>query len=199
MPVSIEVATNVTRLTRRLPEGLMIVPKEKIAVFVGLVLLMVFMAVTDVRAIDSEATKQTIHGLRGVSVVVEELQPNLQKYAARFGLTQEQLRKDVEQTLAKSGMASLSQDKWLATPGRPMLYVSINTHEYEKYWFAYNVRIELRQLVSLEANPALKTMAATWGVHTTGVSNIGTLGAIRNNVNLLVERFAASCRSPVKP
>ena len=89
-------------------------------------------------AIDSELTRQTLLNIRGVMVVVEDLQPNIQKYAHRFGLTRDQLKKDIEQRLIKSGIIVLDQERWLKTPDRPVPYININTHEYEKYWYAYN-------------------------------------------------------------
>jgi hypothetical protein len=42
------------------------------------------MMVSSLYAIDSELTRQTLLGLKGVSVAVENPQPNIQKYAQRF-------------------------------------------------------------------------------------------------------------------
>lgn len=140
-------------------------------------------------AIDTELTQRTMSGLQGVSVMVEELQPNIQKYAQRFNLTREQLQKEIEQRLAKAGIRMLNGNAWLKTPGRPALYVNINTHEYEKYWYAYNITVNLNQIVTPEANPKLKTLASTWDISMTGVANIGTLNTIRSNVETLIDSF----------
>ena len=140
-------------------------------------------------AIDSELTRQTMTGLQGVDVMVEDLQPNMQKYARKFGLTQEQLKRDVEQKLQKSGITILTQENWLKTLGRPVLYVNINTHEYEKYWYAYDIKVELKQIVYMEANPKVKTLASTWSISMTGIANIGTLNTIRDSLGSLVNRF----------
>jgi hypothetical protein len=128
-------------------------------------------------------------GLQGVDVMVEDLQPNMQKYARKFGLTQEQLKRDVEQKLQKSGITILTQENWLKTLGRPVLYVNINTHEYEKYWYAYDIKVELKQIVYMEANPKVKTLASTWSISMTGIANIGTLNTIRDSLVSLVNRF----------
>lgn len=140
-------------------------------------------------AIDSELTRQTMTGLQGVNVMVEDLQPNMQKYARKFGLVQEQLKRDVEQKLQKSGITILTQENWLKTLGRPVLYVNINTHEYEKYWYAYDIKVELKQIVYMEANPKVKTLASTWSISMTGIANIGTLNTIRDSLGSLVNRF----------
>jgi hypothetical protein len=142
-----------------------------------------------VYGIDTELTQRTISGLQGVSVMVEELQPNIQKYAQRFNLTKEQLQKEIEQRLQKAGIQVLTGDAWLKTPGRPVLYVNVNTHEYEKYWYAFDVTVNLNQIVVLEADPKLKTLASTWDISKTGVANIGTLNVIRRNVEALIHRL----------
>lgn len=145
--------------------------------------------------VDTELTRRTMSGLQGVNVMVEELQPNIQKYAQRFNLTKEQLQKEIEQKLLKADVQVMTGDTWLRTPGRPVLYVNINTHEYEKYWYSFNITVNLEQIVALEANPKVKTLACTWDISMTGVANIGTLNAIRSNVEALIDRFIQAYRS----
>jgi hypothetical protein len=77
----------------------------------------------------------------------------------------------------------------LQTSGRPVLYVIVNTHEYEKYWYAYTIIVDLMQIVTLEANPDIKTLASTWSINMAGIANIGTLNTIKDNVYTLVDRF----------
>jgi len=143
---------------------------------------------------DADYDSRTIKGLEGVNVIVENIQPNIQRYAQKAGITKEQIQKDVEAKLKSNGIKVLTRDEWLKTPGRPVLYVNINTHETEKYWYAYNVRLELKQVVSLEANPSIKTLASTWSINMTGMANIGTLGVIKNAVNGLVDRFVTAVK-----
>lgn len=140
-------------------------------------------------AMDTEITRQTLKGLQSLYVAVEEIRPNVVKYGQRVGLTREQIKKDVEIKLKKAGIKVLLQNEWLTTPGRPMLYLNINTHEYEKYWYAYDIKLEMSQVVFLERNPSTKTMADTWSINMTGVANIGTLNSIRNNAGKVVDRF----------
>ena len=140
-------------------------------------------------AIDSEVTRSTLTGIQGVNVVVEELQPNLQKYAPKFGLQKEKVKTDVEAALRNAGIEVLNYDQWLKAPGRPFLYIVINTHEYEKYWYAYGLKVELRQSVLLEINPSITTMAGTWGISMTGTTNVGKLNAIKEGLNVLVASF----------
>jgi hypothetical protein len=166
---------------------------QKIILTVCSLLFFFSMTANGLYAIDSELTRQTLVGLKGVSVAVEDPQPNIQKYVQRFGLAGDQLQKDIEQRLTKAGITVLNQEKWAAMPGRPVLYININTHEYQKFWYAYTIIVDLRQIVQLEASPEVKTLASTWSINMAGIANIGTLNAIKDNVNVLVDRFIEAC------
>jgi hypothetical protein len=149
-------------------------------------------------AIDSEQTRLTLKGLKGVYVVVEELQPGIlkyDKYIEKSGLGREALKNDVETRLKEAGIRVLSWDEVMKMSGRPALYINVNTHENEKYWFGYDDRVELRQVVSLVANPNLKVMVSTWSVNITGVVNIGQLHIIKEDVKILVNRFIRAYQS----
>jgi hypothetical protein len=143
-----------------------------------------------VYALDCEVTRRTLIGIPGVNVVIEELQPGIRAYGQKNRLQREQMKADVEAALKKAGITVLQYDQWLKSTGKPFLYIVVNTHEYEKYWYSYDIRVELRQLVSLEANPAIKTIAPTWSVSMTGNTNIGRLNSIKDNLNVLLAKFA---------
>jgi hypothetical protein len=168
---------------------------EKTILTVCSLLFVCFMMTRNLYAIDSELTRQTLVGLKGVSVAVENPQPNIQKYVQRFGLTRDQLQKDIEARLSKAGITVLNQEKWQQTSGRPVLYVVVNTHEYEKYWYAYTITVDLMQIATLESNPDTKTLASTWSINMASIANIGTLNTIKENVNILVDRFVDACLS----
>ena len=163
-----------------------------------LVILFFFLCSSDAMPIfaeDSKVSRETLKGLQGLWVLVEELQPNIQKYAKKSGLNASQLQKDIEQRLRTTNIRVVSEKDWLTLPGRPALYVNINTHETEKYWYAYNIKLELRQIVFLEANPKVRALTGTWSVNMTGMANIGNLHIIKNDAMVLVERFVAAYRS----
>ena len=145
-----------------------------------------------VYALDSDQARFTLRGLPGLSVVVEELQPGLQRYGQKSGFQREQIKSDAESVLRKAGITVLAYDQWLKTAGRPFLYIVINTHEYEKYWYAYDIRIELKQRVMLETNPSVMAMASTWSLNMTGNTHIGRLGVMKEDMNLLLERFISA-------
>ncbi len=150
-----------------------------------------------VYAIDTDVTRMTLRGLQGVYVAVEELQPNLIKYDAvqKAGLSQAALQREVEARLKAAGIKVLTWDQALKTPGSPFLYIVVNTHESEKYWYAYDIRIELQQVVSMEANPKVRAMAGTWSTSMTGIANIGKLQVIRDDVGALVGKFVQAYKA----
>lgn len=155
--------------------------------------LIVFSA--EAKAEDSDISRATLAGLQGVAVIVEDLQPNVLKYAAKSGLGKEQILKDAEKTLRDAGIKIVLGDEWINTPGRPLLYIRINTHETEKYWYAYDIKVEVRQMATLDANPQVKTLAATWSMNITGQANIGTLNVIRQDTSVMVGKFVKAWKS----
>jgi hypothetical protein len=170
---------------------------KRLVMLLTAILLSIGFAVP-VFAVDSKETRITLTGLQGVYVAVEELQSNIMKYEKhlrKYGLMKEQIQQDIEQRLRQAGIRVLTSDELLKTPGRPILYVNVNTHENEKYWLAYDIRIELQQIVSIDSNPKIKTLASTWTMNVTGIANIGTLNVIRDNVLFLADRFVEAYKS----
>ncbi len=144
---------------------------------------------------DSDVSRATLAGLQGVQIVVEEMQPNLQKYAGKSGPNAAQIKREVATRLYDRGVRVVQGSDWLKVPGRPVLYINVNTHETEKYWYAYDIKLELRQIVYLETNPTTRTLADTWSLNMTGMANIGNLDIIRNDMMVLVDRFVTAYKS----
>ena len=169
--------------------------KQKSFLMLAMIFFILAFSVQSARAEDSDASRATLVGLQGVAVIVEDLQPNVLKYAAKSGLSKAQVQQDVEIMLREAGIRIVAGNDWLKTPGKPLLYISINTHETEKYWYAYDIKVELRQLATLDANPQIKTLATTWSMNITGQANIGTLNVIRKDAGVMVGRFVQAWRA----
>ncbi|MDD5169412.1 MAG: hypothetical protein PHN75_11385 [Syntrophales bacterium] len=138
---------------------------------------------------DTRESRSSMAYLQGVHVVIENMQPNIQKYAKTAGLTSPQIQHEIETRLHNVGIVTFNGDSWLKVPGKPVLYVNINTHETEKFWYAYDIKLELRQVVFLEVNPKVRTFADTWSINITGVANIGNLSIIKKDAMVLLDRF----------
>jgi hypothetical protein len=163
-------------------------PLRKIE-YLAITALLLTLMIGSASALDSEQTRKTLAGLPGVYVLVEELQPNIQKYANKFDLDKASLQKSTESRLREAGIRVLGREEWLKTLGRPVLYINVNTHEQEKYWFAYNVEVELQQVAAMEANPTIKSLVGTWSVNIAGAVNIGTINALQDRVKNLLDIF----------
>ncbi len=163
-------------------------------IFTTIAILLLF-CISPTWAEDVPETRLSLKNLPGVAVFVEELQTNIQKYGKKAGLERALIQAEVEQSLKKQGIAVLSYNDWLKTKGRPFLYVNINTHETERYWYAYDIKVEVKQIAILEANPQVKTMVATWGISLTGIANIGNLHNIKKDAMVLVQRFVEAYKT----
>lgn len=159
---------------------------------------------------DSEISRSSLAGLQGVCVIIEDLQPNIKDYAVKYGLTKAEIQKEIEQKIRTSGIGVLNNQDWLNMPGRPVLYININTHpsetksliskllsdhREEKALLAFDIKVELRQVAYLEANPKVKTLAITWSVNMTGLVNVENLTPLKSNVLALVEHFIDAYKS----
>ncbi len=159
---------------------------------------------------DSDSSRRTLAGFRGVYVAVEDLQPNLKMHAENESITSAQLKFDIEKKLRSNGIRVLSKNEWSKTPGRPMLYLNINTHpsgtkslvsrllsdhKEERVLFAFDIKLELRQVVYLEANPYMRTLSTTWSLNMTGLVNVANIAPLRTNVLSLVDQFISSYQS----
>ncbi len=167
--------------------------KDKL--IISLVFFMCAVIALPVWAEDSEVSRGTLAGLQGFGIFVENTQANIQKYVQRAGIDRETVQRETERRLLAAGIKVVAGEEWRRTPGNPFLYVSINTHETEKYWYAYDIKVEVRQVAYLEANPKVRTMATTWSMNMTGSANIGNLHIIRNDAMVLVERFVAAYKA----
>ena len=163
----------------------------RLALQIAVVYVFIAGFVLPAHAFDAEVSRETLKGLAGFHVLIEELNPNIVKYASvqKNDISAQQLKSQVENRLRAAGIRVLSWDEMMKTPERPMLYVSVNTHEYEKFWYAYDIRVEVRQLVTLVSQPGKPINGATWSVNMTGVMNIGQLQALYDNLGVLLERF----------
>jgi hypothetical protein len=131
-------------------------------VIVGLGVLLLSSVVAKGR--DFESARPTLRGLEGVQVVIEDLDPDVE----RAGLTRHQLQTDVELRLRKAGIRVFTR------PGSPFLSVHVLTRKLTPLEvYAYSIDIEFHQLIYLVRDPHVINVAPTWSVK----SGIGTVGA----------------------
>ena len=89
--------------------------------FVGVLLVVA----EPVRA-DDERQRQTLAGLRGISIVVEDVNPDAEK----DGLTAATLHADMQQKLRQAGVPVLTEDQAARAPGSPHLYLKLSAMKH---------------------------------------------------------------------
>jgi hypothetical protein len=130
--------------------------------------------------------RDTLHGLRGVHVLVERLEADVECH----GLTSQTLQADTEEQLRRAGIEVLAEEQRLQTPGTPYLYVNVNVSLGEETPLAaVSVDIALKQSVVLARDPVLICLAPTWRTGTTGRVGCARLADLRGAVKDLVAEF----------
>ncbi len=113
---------------------------------------------------DSENSRGSLAGLRGIRVVVEHLEPEVE----RAGLTEAAIQTDAELKLRLPGIPVLTLDQWRNEPGSPYLYLNAIVNPSLSSSWGYSTSVALVQDVRLSRNPAVIVDATTWDVSSGG-------------------------------
>ncbi len=126
--------------------------------------------------------RESLYGLEGVGVLIESLNPVIEKY----GLLTSRLQTDVEEELNRAGIPVLSRRE--VGPTDPVLYVNVNAHKLDELFF-YSIHVELHQLVTLARDPSIEMLIPTWNVGLVGSVGSANLYQIRGGVRIYNEEF----------
>jgi hypothetical protein len=159
-------------------------------VLVGIAILgtIVGLAAFEGDAADDEDTRTTLRRLSGIRVLIESLEPDME----RAGLSQQQLQTDVELQLRHAGLRVLTTEEWAQVPGRPWLYVNVQVLVIDNDLAVYGIRVEVNQDAHLAAHDAFADVA-TWdkgGIGATEMTNLPP--HVRNSLRDLVDEFIAA-------
>lgn len=117
---------------------------------------------------------ESLRGLKGVEVLIEEFGPDLENYY----LSVSQIQIDVESKLRKAGIEILTaeENEKIQPLRKPYLYIKINSYKlpFRRETFAFNIAIALNQKVLLRGHPDSKRKtfyAPTW--YTSFVGGVG--------------------------
>jgi len=135
---------------------------------------------------------ESLHGLEGVEVLVEELKAELEN----FNLAMVQIQSDVEAKLRIAGIKVLSKEEneKIQPLRRPYLYIRINSYKapWKKEVMAFNIEFALKQQVMIHGKQALSEKAfyaPTWYMGVVGIVGWKNIGEIRDSVNHLADKF----------
>lgn len=132
---------------------------KRIRLVVGLVMVLTFInLVAHVCASDiSIDDPVTLRGLQGFGIVVGDIDPEIE----REGLTQAELRRDMELKLQLAGIEVLSTEARGRLQGAPMLYLYCLIQKGPMGYF-HELVIQLREQVRPLRKPDHTTYAVTW-------------------------------------
>jgi len=130
--------------------------------------------------------RDTLVGLPGVNVLVEELNPEVQKY----GLMKQALQTDVELQLRRYGIKVLSEDERLRTRGMPSLYVRVTCVIHEPF-AAVGIEVKVQEIALLTTRyPVMSCIdAITWEKSCVVIVGVLKIETMRENVHDLVNEF----------
>jgi hypothetical protein len=138
---------------------------------------------------DNKNSRETLAGLTGVWVSVELKTDEAQ----RNGLTEAQLRTDVELKLREAGIKVVAFEEIGRIPGLPYVYVGVGALPLTSTLglYAFSVNMDLIQAIRLARNPSTLALGRTWngrGVfRTVGASNLEE--EVRKAVRDLTDQF----------
>lgn len=124
-------------------------------------------------------------GLKGVYVMttVESPKP---KEIELLGLTKDQIQKNVELRLRKSGIKVLTDKEWTLTTGTPSLMVNLSAFTYLAIC-VYSVRVSLFEAVTLARGG--QTSASVWESDYFGMVGTKNIRHVRDNVGDKIDDF----------
>jgi hypothetical protein len=155
-----------------------------VVLLVGLVLFASALA----QGADSAHDRATLRGLTGVRVLVALLKPEVE----RDGLIKRQLQTDVERRLHKAGIRVLTDLEREATPGGPLLSITVATATQAPFphLYALSIVVSCHQNALLERDLSIGAeKASTWSVSVIDLVDTQQLGTARERVAQLVDRF----------
>jgi len=156
--------------------------------FVVMAILMTLACIDLSLAQTRDQQRESLRGLQGVEVVVEESKSDAQV----DGLSQESIRAAVELILRSKGIRVLTQSERSEMPSKPCLYVSVGTDKQASGQCSFSPRVELYQAVSVVHRPQHIMLAPTWfapGKLRT-VAQQNTRLWIINSIEPLIREFA---------
>jgi|GEM_PF-847683 len=140
---------------------------------------------TEKRSAPSAEPRQTLCGLKGVMVFIEDIDSDVEKH----GLTKSLLKDQVESKLRQADIPVLTANEAFNMPGRPYLYLNLTTHDTGVELYSYSIRIELNQDVSMIRDPSIQASATTWIANVVGIVGAQNLPAVTEDVTQLTNQF----------
>ena len=128
----------------------------------------------------------TLRGLPGVEVVVEAVEPELE----RAGLTGAAIKADVERRLGAAGIAVYRSQNENPSAAKAYLYVQVDgVRVPAQDLYAIGVQLQLRQTLQSPVTASNIVDAMTWDAHTVLVAKTGEVVRVRDTIQEYADQF----------
>ncbi len=132
--------------------------------------------------LDTPEARSTLKGIKALRVEVESLPSDLE----RLGLTNDQIRTDVELRLRQLGITVSDPED----PATPLLWVALNSHhQTDSPVVGFSIKVEFIQFVRLSRNRNIRAPAPTWTVDGVGTADVSPSEATRTEIRGLLRDF----------
>jgi hypothetical protein len=146
------------------------------------------MALTDDEV--KEMARAPLRGLQGVNVVVEVLDPDMKE----AGISEEMIQTKIELRLRTSGIKVFSEQERLEIPGRPYLYLNLNSvfnknKDGQLICCSYSLDLSLMEKVLLQRDKSKECYAEIWNTSSVGYAGIRRIDSIYDYILNKVDVF----------
>jgi hypothetical protein len=138
-------------------------------------------------ALSYDHSPESLQGLHGIYVVVEDIQPELEK----LEITHNQIKTDAGIKLQQAGIKILTEEENGNPTGAPFLYINVNSFfpPENPTVFAVHISTQLRQQVRLARDPIIVVTGITWNVGATGFGGVQNIEGIRRCIDAQLDEF----------
>jgi hypothetical protein len=156
---------------------------------------------------DRARDRKTLRGIRSVVVKVHAVEAEWKAELEKVGLSESVLQASIEHQLQKAGVSVLSEEDSNQSEFEGILNVRLKFNDPEpakkrflslgdseekievedaKKKYVYAIRLNLRQLVTLQRDPSVKAFSITWQTESVGQRR---LAFIKDDIKRLVDVF----------
>ena len=189
--------------------------KEKIVFFFILLSLSSFCQ-ADVRARD----RATLRGIQSIIVKVHPVESEWRAELEKVGLSESVLQSSIEQQLQKAGIQVLAEEasnqsafegilsvrlKFVAHEPAKKTFLSLDDKEEKietadtKKKYIYALRLNLRQMVTLQRDSSVKAFSITWQAESVGLRRLALIkDDIKSQVDVFIEAYASENQNLIK-
>lgn len=156
------------------------------SIMMSMIMLLSCVNISAAQSEDFSSQRGSLHGLPGVQLVVEAIQPQ----AEADGLSTETIQTTAENILRSSGIWLLTGPERIRIPSAPYLYVNVNTTKSQRGMYSFSIVVQLNQAVTLLTSGKKRAYATTWSSGSTGNTGADNLPQVIQVVEEHVTQFA---------